>query len=243
LPLAISSAVWSSFGGLRWPQLSEQRIHSSSLASRESYPAVPSRPATADQLLSWASRPFSTCRNRGSTSRGFCLPATFRLQGLVTLLTVSAPRFRAGLVSYRQRSWDSPCGAFASRKVSDSFPSGRTHLPFRLTVYPHRSARPARQTAAPGLQPFRKSLTTRRAVNTLGAGCSLGFCPSRACHEHLGKDFASPPLTRFPDPNSMARTAASQSINRHPLRPTLRRGRPRGSAGATLLGFSHRPAS
>lgn len=116
LPLAISSAVWFSFRGLRRPQLSERRIHSSSLASRESYPAVPSRPASANRLLSWASCPFSTCRNRGSTSRGFCLPATFRLQGLATLLTASAPRFRAGLVSYRQRSWDSPFGAFSSAK-------------------------------------------------------------------------------------------------------------------------------
>jgi hypothetical protein len=33
LPLAISSAVWSSLSEPRWPQLSVQRIHSSSLAS------------------------------------------------------------------------------------------------------------------------------------------------------------------------------------------------------------------
>jgi len=33
-------------------------------------------------------------------------PATFRLQGLVTLLTVSALRRLAGLVSFRQRPWD-----------------------------------------------------------------------------------------------------------------------------------------
>jgi hypothetical protein len=33
-------------------------------------------------------------------------PATVRLQGLVTLLTVSSPCRRAGLVSSRQRSWD-----------------------------------------------------------------------------------------------------------------------------------------
>jgi hypothetical protein len=39
LPLAISSAVWFSLGGLRWPQLSEQRIHSSSLASQRVLPS------------------------------------------------------------------------------------------------------------------------------------------------------------------------------------------------------------
>ncbi len=56
-------------------------------------------------------------RNRRSTQRGLCLPATFRLQGLATLLTVFSLRSRAGFVSTRQRSWDSPFGAFSSRKV------------------------------------------------------------------------------------------------------------------------------
>jgi len=51
-----------------------------------------------------------------------CLPATFRLQGLVTLLTVYSLRDRAGLISDRQRFWDSPCGAYSSRKVSLGFP-------------------------------------------------------------------------------------------------------------------------
>jgi hypothetical protein len=45
--------------------------------------------------------------------------AKFRLQGLVTLLTAYALRSLAGSVSHRQRSWDSPFGAFSSRKVSD----------------------------------------------------------------------------------------------------------------------------
>jgi hypothetical protein len=61
-------------------------------------------------------------RNRESTYRGLCLPATFRLQGLVTLLAAYSSRSRAGLISYQQRSWDSPFGAFSSRKVSDPFP-------------------------------------------------------------------------------------------------------------------------
>jgi hypothetical protein len=69
-----------------------------------------------------------------------CLPTTFRLQGLVTLMAVFSPRSRAGSVSHRQRSWDSPFGAFSFRKVSDPFPGGRTHLPFRPPVYPHRGA-------------------------------------------------------------------------------------------------------
>jgi hypothetical protein len=44
-----------------------------------------------------------------------CRPATFRLQGLVTLLAVSSLRNRAGFVSHRQRSWDSPFGGFFLR--------------------------------------------------------------------------------------------------------------------------------
>jgi hypothetical protein len=49
-------------------------------------------------------------------------PATFRLQGLATLLTACALRSRAGSVSHRRRSWDSPFGAFSSRKVSGILP-------------------------------------------------------------------------------------------------------------------------
>jgi len=50
-------------------------------------------------------------------------PATFRLQGLATLLAVYSRRARAGFVSHRRRSWDSPFGAFSSRKVPAAFAS------------------------------------------------------------------------------------------------------------------------
>jgi hypothetical protein len=119
-------------------------------------------------------------RNRGSTSRGLCLPATFRLQGLATLLAAYSPQSRAGLVSYRQRSWDLPFGAFSFRKVSSPFPGGRTHIPFHLPVYLHRRHRPAWQAAVPGFQPFRESLAIERAFNTPITGCSPGFLPFRA---------------------------------------------------------------
>jgi len=75
-------------------------------------------------------------RNRRSTGRGRCLPATFRLQGLATLLTVSSLRSRAGSVSTRQRSWDSPFGAFSSREGTRASPPEWTHLPFRRRVQP-----------------------------------------------------------------------------------------------------------
>jgi hypothetical protein len=48
-------------------------------------------------------------------------PATFRLQGLVTLLTAYSLESRAGFISHRRRSWDSPFGGFLSREVSQPF--------------------------------------------------------------------------------------------------------------------------
>ena len=62
--------------------------------------------------------------------------ATFRLQGLATLLTAYSRRAPAGFVSHRRRSWDSPFEAFPSRKVTATFPRGRTHMPFVPSFFP-----------------------------------------------------------------------------------------------------------
>jgi hypothetical protein len=102
----------------------------------ECCPAKPSPPAEANGLLSWASAPYSTSGIGGPLSRALPQPATFRLQGLVTLLTAYSLRARAGSISHRQRSWDSPFGAFSSRKVSAAFANGRTHIPFNPSVLP-----------------------------------------------------------------------------------------------------------
>jgi hypothetical protein len=95
-----------------------RRILSSIFSFPEYYPTQPSRPAAADRLLSWALFPYSTVPDRRSTHRGFYLPATFRLQGLVTLWAAYSRRSLAGFFSHRQRSWDSPFEAFSSRKAS-----------------------------------------------------------------------------------------------------------------------------
>jgi hypothetical protein len=117
--------------GLRWSQSSVQSNPLFGFRSPvESCPAIPSRPAAAHQLLSWTLAPFSTHRSGGPLSARFPHLATFRLQGLVTLLAVSSLRTPAGFVSRRRRSWDSPFGAFPSREVSGASPPGRTHLPF-----------------------------------------------------------------------------------------------------------------
>jgi hypothetical protein len=69
-------------------------------------------------------------RHRRYAFHGLCLPATFRLQGLATLLAAYSLRSRAGFVSHRPRSWDLPFGAFSSWKVTGRFRLSRTHIPF-----------------------------------------------------------------------------------------------------------------
>jgi hypothetical protein len=56
--------------------------------------------------------PSTHAGNGGLLVTGLARPATFRLQGLATLLTVCSPRNLAGLVSSRQRSWDSSLRSF-----------------------------------------------------------------------------------------------------------------------------------
>jgi hypothetical protein len=69
-------------------------------------------------------------------SRALPAPATVRLQGLVTLWAVCALRARAGFVSHRRRSGDSPFGAFSSRKASVPFRAGLTRVPFCPSLFP-----------------------------------------------------------------------------------------------------------
>jgi hypothetical protein len=146
----------------------------------EPSPTKPCRPAVTDQPLSWTLLPFSTSRLGDPLATGFPRPATFRLQGLVTLLTVYSLRARAGLVSCRRRSWDSPFGAFPSRKVSGALPPESTHLPFPLPAHP-----PPKRRAGPEGRGF-WALTLprvprdRHGFSVTTAGGSLGFRPSRA---------------------------------------------------------------
>jgi hypothetical protein len=107
------------------------------------------------------SRSLQRSRMQRSTSHELYLPATFRPQGLVTLSAVYSLCAPAGFFSCRRRSWDSPCGAFSSRKVSAAFPRGRAHIPFLPSVIPSAEAKgPAQRAAVSGLQPFRESLAT-----------------------------------------------------------------------------------
>jgi hypothetical protein len=86
----------------------------------EYYPASPTRPPQrSGPLMGFGS--LQRSRNPRSTAAGSSLPATFRLQGLATLLAAYSLESRAGFVSHRRRSWDSPFGGFPSRRISQSF--------------------------------------------------------------------------------------------------------------------------
>jgi hypothetical protein len=100
---------------------------------------------------------------------------------LATLLTVSSLRIRAGFVSHRQHSWDSPFGAFPSRKVSGVLPPGCTHLPFRLSVLPPPEGDGPAQTG-PGswVSTLSRVPGGRQGFSSPTAGCSPGVPPSRA---------------------------------------------------------------
>ena len=110
-------------------------------------------------------------------------PATFRPQGLFTLSTAYSLQARAGFVSHQQRSWDSPFGAFPSRKVSAALAIGRTHMPFHPPVIP-----PPQRRAGPTGRDFWAFTLPRvpgdhAGISTQATGCSLGFLPPRACQQ------------------------------------------------------------
>jgi hypothetical protein len=124
---------------------------------------------------------------------------SFRLQGLVTLLTVYSFRARVGSVSPRRRSWDSPFGVFPSRKVSAAFPPGSTHLPFRSPVSssPKQTTRP-NQLRLLGFDPFESPSRSGVCLAHRVAGYSLGFCPFQGIlASALNRDFSQSPLSRF----------------------------------------------
>jgi len=188
-PLALTSASWYSRNAAR-RSIVKTINRADPLCELgllpESQPTTPSRRTETRRPLSWALTPFSTSWNRGSTQHGLCLPAMFRLQGLFTLLTVSSPRSLAGSVSHRQRSWDSPSGAFSSRRAAAVSPPDRTHMPFPLPLLlPNKSED---RTGKPRLLGFhlRKSpwrpnmlLTRRPLVAPLGFSTRIRTYPAK----------------------------------------------------------------
>jgi hypothetical protein len=132
---------------------------------------------------------------------GLCLPATFRPQGLITLSTVCALARLAGLISCRQRLWDSPFGAFSSSKVAPALRpphdppavTGKTP-PTRTEI--HAGCEPCKlgYRVLPSASPSRHvrvfSPSDRRRLPWVSP-------LSGSSHACLGRHFGPPPLTRL----------------------------------------------
>jgi hypothetical protein len=120
-------------------------------------------------------------KNRRSTRRELAWLATFRLQGLVTLLagsSLSVPcRFcftPAALLGFALRSF------LLSQDIRYVSVTAGPPAVSSCRCSRRRSGGPARQAAAPGHRSRRESLAATCGISTATAGCSLGVCPSRA---------------------------------------------------------------
>jgi hypothetical protein len=165
LPLAVSSAVWFSCKRLRWLPLKSPVEPSLEFCLRlESLRvnlAAQPQPAGSSLglLLPTAHQEPKVHMTRARP------PALFRLQGLATLLTAYSLQFRAGFISHRPRSWDSPFGAFSSRKASGALTPGRTHLPFSLSVFPPPKRKAGPTGRSSWVSSFRESLAIRQGFS------------------------------------------------------------------------------
>jgi hypothetical protein len=180
-------------------------------------------------------------RNPRSTFREPSQPATFRLQGLATLLTACSLESRAGFVSHRRRSWDSPFGGFLSPQVSPAFRPRRTHVPLAQRYFRRRSVRPARQASVSGSTPARIALRPYGGLARKPPAPPLGFAPLGLDCGNLAPDFSRAPLTCLARPYDYSPSRlAPQSIDQPP--PCFTRAVPKHRpAEATLVGFLHLP--
>jgi hypothetical protein len=138
-PLDLPSALWSSASA---PAGAVCTIPVTPLfgfrVPPESRPVDPSQSPRRAAALSAPLMSFRSLQHLPASrihTRGFAEPASFRLQGLAALMTASAPRHLAGLVSCRQRSWD-------LSHPSELSPPEKYPRPLRLPVDP-RAVQPA----------------------------------------------------------------------------------------------------
>lgn len=168
--------------------------------------------------------PFSTFSRTDPQSMDTAASTSVRPQGLATLSTAYALCGLAGLVSCRQRSWDSPFEAFPSHPAAAAFPPKphpHTVSPVLAPRTPEGMRQPATRAAVSG-RSERESLAWPVGLGRADAGCSLGLCtfqgtctvasvgispdiPSRAC-PHTGRS---------------QRAAAPQGVAQRPPRPTF----------------------
>jgi hypothetical protein len=209
-----------------------------------SCPTCPSRPAAANQLLSWAFVPFSTRGIGGPHAAGFACPLRSALRVWLPSrrFTPSEPLpafFHAGGALGIHPSELPPSGRYPPRFRGE----GPTYR-FSRRYSRRRSGEPAQRAAVPGLRPFRESLATGRRISTPTAGCSLGLRPSKVLQRRPGPGFrpdSSHALLRTPSLTARRRRRPGVSISPRPVPPTPP-GKPGSTDGTTLVGFWHRDA-
>jgi hypothetical protein len=157
---------------------------------------------------------------------------------LATLSTAYALRAPAGFFSYRRRSWDSPCGAFSSRKVRTRFRARAPTYRSRPRLLPSRSLGLGRPDGPRflGFDPS-GSPWPRAGVNSPTAGCSLGLRPPRVV-QRLALPGISPGLLPRASATRSLATAGAGASEFHSA-ATWPRLSPanRDESGTTLTGF------
>jgi hypothetical protein len=235
LPLAISSAPWSSSNGFRLVTVQyPDRILSSSFASLKSLSRqnLASRPKPIGSSLGLLF-PTALSGSEVHLTRA-CQPATFRLQGLITLLTAYSLRSLAGFVSHRQHSWDSPFGGFSSRKVFEPFETRMDPPTVSPSVVPSTVV-PGRPNGSRflGFDPSGSSWQFERVFDPPIAGSSHGFDPSRVLRQKPWRGFRpASSHALFSSGNHSPNESAPQSIDRLSLSLIRLRGfRPTHGSG------------
>jgi hypothetical protein len=198
-------------------------------------PASSSPSAAAVGPLSWTFVPFSTFRiwRLLCVRRASHRSSRVRLQGLITLWTVLSRQTRTGSVSYRQRSWDSPFGAFPFRTVPGAFPPERTHLPIVRPV--HNAAQGGE--AGPDDRGFwalprARVPCDRRVISATTAGCSHGLFPFQGLRAANFAERPRLPLARF-SRSSEAGPRCATEFRDSPL--GLNQSRTQGTVGSDSL--------
>jgi hypothetical protein len=207
LPLAVSSAVWLFFNGLRWSLFS---VQSNPLFEfrlpPEYYPAKPSWPAATGQLLSWASVPYSTSRIKGPLDAG--LPARYvppsgfgyPLGGLLPSIPCRFCFAPAALVGFTLRSFLLPKGI---RCVTTRM--GPPTVQPAVAPAAEALGRPNRPQFL-GFDPSRSPLRSDGGLARRSPDAPMGLTLLGSSGESLDRDFARSPLTHFAGPTTSRRT-------------------------------------
>jgi hypothetical protein len=159
--------------------------------------------------------PSAHIRIEGPPVAGSREPTTFRLQGLVTLLTVYALRFPVGCFSNRQRSWDSPLRSLTAHQGSRRFRLDEPTYRFSCRCSHRRSYGPAQQAAVPGFRPDRGSTRQHAGLAPPPQETPMGF-PLPGCFTKALIGISPDLLSRAPAVNPQAASLARRprvSIN------------------------------